>query len=80
MELQSARWSLLNVVHDYSDYIRKWVPELSSVVGKAVHDPYGRGAGDQAAKAGYPKPMVVHKDCRNRALDRYKTGLKRETA
>jgi deoxyribodipyrimidine photo-lyase len=62
------------------EYIRKWVPELSEIKGNAIHDPYGRGAATEAAKAGYPKPIVVHKEARERALDRYKTGLKRDTA
>ncbi|KAI0004701.1 deoxyribodipyrimidine photo-lyase [Xylariaceae sp. FL0662B] len=60
------------------DYIRKWVPELQAVKGKAVHDPYGRGAGPQARKAGYPEPIVVHKESRDRALKAYKAGLERD--
>lgn len=62
------------------EYIRKWVPELKDVKGKAVHDPYGRGAGGVAKKNGYPEPMVDHKSCRQRALARYKAGIGRETA
>ncbi len=62
------------------DYIRKWVEELKEVKGKAIHDPYGRGAGDIAKKKGYPKPIVDHKHCRERALARYKAGIGRETA
>lgn len=62
------------------EYIRKWVPELAGIKGKAVHDPYGRGEGKAAEKAGYPKPMVDHKKCRERALERYKVGLGRGTA
>lgn len=61
-------------------YIRKWVPELKDVKGKAIHDPYGRGAAKEAAQAGYPKPMVNHKECRERALARYKAGIGRDTA
>ncbi|CAJ2500632.1 Uu.00g034850.m01.CDS01 [Anthostomella pinea] len=60
------------------DYIRKYVPELRDVKGKAVHDPYGRGAGPQARKAGYPEPIVVHKDSRERTLAAYKAGLDRD--
>ena len=62
------------------EYIRKWVPELADIKGKAVHDPYGRGAAVQAQKSNYPRPMVDHKLCRERALDRYKRGLGRPTA
>lgn len=57
-------------------YIRKWVPELAGVEGKAIHDPYGRGAGAKAKKAGYPQPCVVHKEMRETALARYKEVLK----
>lgn len=62
------------------EYIRKWVPELATVKGKAIHDPYGRGAAKEAQKAGYPKMVVEHKQCRERALARYKEGLGRSTA
>ena len=59
------------------EYIRRWVPELAHVQGKAIHDPHGRGA---ANVKGYPKMCVDHKESRVRALARYKDGLKRETA
>ncbi|KAK4554135.1 DNA photolyase phr1 [Recurvomyces mirabilis] len=62
------------------EYIRKWVPELAGVEGKAIHDPYGRGKGKEVAEAGYPRPMVEHKFARERALERYKEGLGRGTA
>ncbi|KAK5631706.1 hypothetical protein RRF57_007420 [Xylaria bambusicola] len=62
------------------DYIRKWVPELAEIKGKAIHDPYGRGAAVQAKKAGYPKPIVDHKESRDRALSAYKAGIGRDTA
>lgn len=62
------------------EYIRKWVPELKGIIGKAVHDPYGRGEGKAAEKAGYPRPIVVHKESRERCLARYKDGIGRTTA
>ena len=62
------------------EYIRKWIPELSDVKGKAIHDPYRRGSENIAKKNGYPKPLVEHSECRERALSRYKAGLGRETA
>ncbi|KAI4123581.1 MAG: hypothetical protein LQ338_005199 [Usnochroma carphineum] len=62
------------------EYIRKWVPELKGVKGKAIHDPYGRGAEREAKSAGYPRPCVDHKASRERALKRYKEGLGRSTA
>jgi len=62
------------------EYIRKWVPELREVKGKAVHDPYGRGEGRLAKKSGYPEPIVVHKEAREKCLAAYKVGIGRETA
>jgi deoxyribodipyrimidine photo-lyase len=62
------------------EYIRKWVPELKDVKGKAIHDPYGRGAEVMAKKNGYPRQIVDHKTVRDRALGRYKAGLGRGTA
>ncbi|KAL9618901.1 MAG: hypothetical protein Q9160_006426 [Pyrenula sp. 1 TL-2023] len=61
-------------------YIRKWIPELKEIKAPAVHDPYGRGAEKQATKNKYPRPIVEHKQCRDRALNRYKQGLGRTTA
>lgn len=57
------------------DYIREWVPELRDVQGKAIHDPYERGAGPKAQRAGYPRPIVEHKGARERALAAYKKGI-----
>lgn len=62
------------------DYIRKWLPELKGVKGSAIHDPYGRGAGKEAERAGYPRSIVDHKVCRERALARYKAATGRDTA
>lgn len=62
------------------EYIRRWVKELKDVKGNAVHDPYGRGAEAIAKKNGYPRPMVVHKEAREKCLARYKEGIGRSTA
>ena len=62
------------------DYIRKWVPELKEVKGKAIHEPWSRGAEGICKKTKYPRPIVEHKFARQRCLDRYKAGLKRDTA
>ncbi|KAI0599004.1 DNA photolyase, FAD-binding/Cryptochrome [Biscogniauxia sp. FL1348] len=59
-------------------YIRKWVPELRAVEGKAIHDPYGRGAAAQAKKMGYPEPIVNHKESRERALSVYKAAQEKD--
>lgn len=62
------------------EYIRKWVEELRGIEGPAIHDPYGKGAAELAEETGYPRPIVVHKESRDRCLARYKEGLGRSTA
>ena len=58
------------------DYIRKWVPELKDVEGKAVFAPYARLSKEEFSKLGYPKPHVDWKETKARAIDRFKRGLK----
>ncbi|KAF8455841.1 photolyase [Terfezia claveryi] len=63
------------------DYIRKWVPELKHVKGKAIHAPFDRLDQNEWAKIealGYPKPIVKHVEAKGRALEMYKKGLGRE--
>lgn len=63
------------------EFIRKWVPELRNIKdSKAIHDPYARGAGPVAQKAGYPRPVVEHAKSRDLALKRYKEGIERDKA
>ena len=58
------------------DYVRRWVPELGELPGKAIHTPWEAGE-DVLRKAGielgktYPKPILDHKKARQRALDAY---------
>lgn len=59
------------------EYIRRWVPELRSVQGNAIHNPYDRGAAATAEKHGYPRPIVQHAASRDRALERFKRALKK---
>jgi deoxyribodipyrimidine photo-lyase len=59
-----------------SDYIRQWVPELKRVPDKLLHEPWtGSRAGLEqvGVKLGkdYPRPIVDHKQARQRALDSY---------
>ncbi|KAF3902901.1 Cryptochrome-2 [Arthrobotrys entomopaga] len=61
------------------DYIRRWVPELSNLTGKAIHEPKARLSAAEFKKLGYPDPIIEHKFARERALERYKTGLGRNT-
>jgi deoxyribodipyrimidine photo-lyase len=50
------------------DYVRKYVPELRGIDGKAVHQPWKLADG---VPEGYPEPMVDHKAERVEALARY---------
>lgn len=47
------------------DYVRRWVPELRGVPGKAVHTLKG------VRPEGYPEPIVDHAEERREALARY---------
>ena len=49
---------------DAAGYIREWVPELADVPDAAIHDPHGAGL----APAGYPAPLIGHREARERAL------------
>jgi deoxyribodipyrimidine photo-lyase len=46
-------------------YVRRYVPELSHVDGKAVHEPWRLPAGE---RRGYPEPIVDLADARERFL------------
>jgi deoxyribodipyrimidine photo-lyase len=48
-------------------YVRRWIPELSDVPDRYVHEPW------KAEPADYPPPIVDHADERREALNRYKT-------
>ena len=50
------------------DYIRRWVPELREVTGKAVHEPWTLPGGPPN---GYPMPIVEHAAERAESLRRY---------
>jgi deoxyribodipyrimidine photo-lyase len=45
-------------------YIRRWVPELAKLSDADIHDPWDNGA----APAGYAKPLIGHREGRDRAL------------
>jgi deoxyribodipyrimidine photo-lyase len=51
------------------DYVRRFVPELRGIPGKAVHQPWLLPGG---VPAGYPEPIVDHKAEREEALRRYR--------
>ena len=50
------------------EYIRRWIPELREVQGKAVHEPWTLPGGPPN---GYPMPIVDHAAERLEALRRY---------
>ena len=49
---------------DAGNYIRRWVPELATLKGDAIHDPASAGL----RVAGYPEPLIGHRAARDRAL------------
>ena len=55
------------------DYVRRWVPELGAVEGKAVHEPWKLGDDlfSEADAAHYPDRIVDHAAERDEALSRY---------
>lgn len=50
------------------DYVRRWVPELRGIPGKAVHTPWDAPGG---LPDGYPERVVDHAREREVALERY---------
>lgn len=58
------------------EYIRRWIPELDAIKGKAIHSPWAidrsilKELGIELGKT-YPKPLVDLKKTRQRALDAY---------
>ncbi|WP_027861016.1 deoxyribodipyrimidine photo-lyase [Marmoricola sp. URHB0036] len=53
------------------DYVRRWVPELAHLSGKAAHEPWDADGGYDH---GYPQRIIDHAEERRRALDRYQRG------
>ena len=53
------------------DYVRRWVPELEHLDGKAVHEPWDA---EDGYAHDYPQRIVDHKEERERALERYQRG------
>ena len=53
-----------------ADYIRRWVPELAHLPDADIHDPWSTGE----APAGYPEPLIGHREGRERALEAARKG------
>ncbi len=58
------------------DYIRKWVPELREVEGKAVFSPHDRLPKAEFEKLGYPRPHVDWQKTKQRCMERFKRDMK----
>jgi deoxyribodipyrimidine photo-lyase len=58
------------------DYIRKWVPELKDVKGKAVFAPHARLSKAEFDKLGYPRPHVDWNETKARVMERFKRDMK----
>lgn len=52
---------------DAGDYIRRWVPELATIEGAAIHDPEDHGCRPKD----YPRKIIGHREARERALSAY---------
>ena len=53
------------------DYVRRWVPELDHLAGKAAHEPW---KSDVGYEKDYPLRIVDHADERREALERYQAA------
>ncbi len=56
------------------DYVKKWIPELSGIPKKFIHKPWELNVEIKDFELGknYPKPIVVHEEARNAALEAFK--------
>ncbi|HFZ8993691.1 TPA: deoxyribodipyrimidine photo-lyase [Citrobacter freundii] len=57
------------------EFIRRWLPELSQVPGKAVHNPW-QWAQKEGTTLDYPRPIVDHKQARLATLAAYEAAKK----
>lgn len=63
------------------EYIRKWIPELREVKGKAIFEPSKRMPRAQFEKLGYPEPIVDFQESKSRAYEAFHmamSGTKKE--
>ncbi|QOL13895.1 deoxyribodipyrimidine photo-lyase [Dickeya dianthicola] len=61
------------------EFVRRWVPELAQIPGKAVHQPHDWAARQQR-QIDYPLPIVDHKQARTRTLAAFEAAKNGETA
>ena len=62
------------------DYVKKWIPELSSLPKKFIHKPWELNEKIKDFQLGktYPKPIVIHEEARNAALEAFQS-IKKKT-
>jgi deoxyribodipyrimidine photo-lyase len=54
-------------------YVKKWIPELSNIPKKFIHKPWDLNEEIKDFELGktYPKPIVIHQEARNAALEAF---------
>lgn len=57
------------------EFIRRWIPELRDVPGKAIHEPW-KWAIKESITLDYPQPIVDHKLARQQTLAAYEAARK----
>ncbi|NDJ58435.1 deoxyribodipyrimidine photo-lyase [Enterobacteriaceae bacterium 4M9] len=57
------------------EFIRRWLPELEQVPGKAIHEPWA-WADKHGQQLDYPRPIVDHKQARATTLAAYEAARK----
>ena len=57
------------------NYVKKWLPELSNIPKEFIHKPWelNKKIKDFELGKNYPKPIVVHEEARNAALEAFKS-------
>jgi deoxyribodipyrimidine photo-lyase len=53
------------------EYVRRWVPELRHLPGRAAHEPWEH---EDGYAEGYPERIVDHAEERDEALRRYEAA------
>jgi len=61
------------------NYVKKWIPELSLVPKNFIHKPWELNEHIKDFELGktYPKPIVIHEEARNAALEAFKSIKKK---